>query len=156
MLSKLKITTTLVGVALVVGAILTPMTAFAQSSPNISLRTNRINHLKDRVEKMDKADDHLMDLLQKLQNKINTLANQGKDVSNLQNLLSDMKSKLADASIQYKNAEGLLDKIQPTDTNFKDEISNIRVDVKAGAQDLKAARSDRKQIKQGLNALRKV
>ncbi|GEM_PF-6389933 len=154
MISKLKITTALAGLVLVAGVVLTPMTAFAQSSPNIGLRTNRINHLKERVEKMDKADDQLMSLSAKLQDKINTLANQGKDVTSLQNLLSDMKSKLADASTQYEKAKGLLNTIQSADSNFKDEISQIRTDVKAGAQDLKAARSDRKQIRQGLQALR--
>lgn len=153
MINRLKVRSFLVAFVLITGALLEPATIFAQAPQSLSGRIGRLNHLKMRVEKMNQADSRLCQLADKLGQRINSLVSQGKDVSLLQNMLNNLKSKLSDAGNQYSAADSLLDKITPSEPSFKDELTQVKSEIKAGAADLKSARIDVRKIRQSLKSI---
>lgn len=111
-------------------------------------------HLLAAVDTMGVTADKLSDLANKLQIRIQNAGNP----SNLTSLLSDMQAKIADAKTQYTNAESQVTSLTPQSYNTdpagtKQALTTARTDIKTGAQDLRDAFADAKQIVQALKAL---
>lgn len=93
--------------------------------------------------------DKLSDFSKTLTDQINDAKGRGVDVTNLNNLLLDMQSKISDAKTKANNAKNLVFSlpVEPTSSN---ELKSARDTLKKGINDLKIARKDAKDINQGL------
>ncbi len=92
----------------------------------------------------------------KLQTRIDALSQAGKDVSALSALLADYNGKIADAKVQADSAISIASALKPDSgdqTIFeanKKALVDARVKIKAGTDDLKAARKDAENIFKGI------
>jgi chromosome segregation ATPase len=105
------------------------------------------------LNRMGLSADSLTDIAGKLQTKVAELQGQGKDVTSLQSLLTDMNSQITDAKTVYQAVEAEITPLAPDGypaniTTLKDGRSKI----KTGAADLRAAWNDAVQIRQALKS----
>ena len=108
-------------------------------------------HLLAAADTMGMTADKLASLSAKLQTKIDQSKQAGKDVTALQNLLSDLNSKVADAKGLYTVVESEVAPLSPAGYPGNLPIlQDARSKIKAGAADLKTAWQDAKQIREGL------
>lgn len=95
------------------------------------------------------------DQLQGIYNKLQIRVGQIGNPASLTKLLDDMQSKITDTKTQYTNAQNAVSNLTPQSFNSdpngtKTSEQNALIDIKTGAQDLKAAFQDAKQIRTGL------
>lgn len=94
----------------------------------------------------------------KLQTRIADAQAKGKDVTSLTSTLSEMNAKLTDASVQADAAVSLVASLSPDNGDAAKKqandqaIKDARAKIKAGIQDLQAARKDAKTIVDGLKS----
>ena len=89
----------------------------------------------------------------KLQNKITTDKDAGKDVTKLQTLLTDMQNKIADASNQAANLTDQVVQLVPSGyPGNADSLASARDMLKTARTDLQTARQDAQEIITGLKA----
>ncbi len=110
-------------------------------------------HLLAASDTMDVTADKLSDLYTKLQGRVSSAGNP----SNLTTLLSDMQSKITDATNQYNSVQSQITSLTPQSydsnpTGTTATLKNARSEIQTGASDLKTAFSDAKQIVQALEA----
>jgi hypothetical protein len=95
----------------------------------------------------------------KLQTRITADQSAGDNVTALQNSLTDLNAKIADAKSQAGTAQSGVVSLVPDQGNTTQLSSNTaalkaaRADIKTSTQDLQAARADAKSIMQGLKSL---
>lgn len=101
------------------------------------------------------AGDKFTDIESRLQTLINTASSQGKDVTSLNNSLTDIKAKVADSEIQANNAINTLMALTPQKdiSSYRPAFRSAHQSLEAARQDLVAARQDTKTIIQGLKAM---
>lgn len=113
-------------------------------------------HLLSAADIMGVAADNLSAIATKLGTRLTELKGKGKDVSALETLLSDMNAKIADAKTQYSAVESEIVGLTPASyPGSTATIKDAREKIKTGAADLKAARNDAKQIRDGIHDLNK-
>lgn len=101
------------------------------------------------------AEQKLSTLIQKLQSRITSAQNSGKDVTALQNALNDMTTKVNAAQSISSSIESKVIGLQPTDYNSDHAIlSGDSAQLKSAHADNQAAYQDAKQIVAGLKALK--
>ncbi len=110
-------------------------------------------HLLVASDTMGVTDTKLSDLATKLQSRIQTDGNP----SNMTGLLSDMQAKISEANTQYNNVESQVTSLTPQSYNSDPTgttatLKNARSEIQTGAEDLKAAFADAKQIVQLLRS----
>ena len=90
----------------------------------------------------------------KLQARVTAAKAAGKDITALQNLLDDMKAKIADAQAKSQSVVTPLLALQPTDYNQNHTVLlQYRASLKTAHDDLVASRDDAKTAIQDLKAL---
>jgi hypothetical protein len=95
---------------------------------------------QNMTTRMKNADETLSDLIAKAQAK-------GDDVTKLNSLKSDYDAKLADATTNENNAQGLIPSLVPANYPGTDAtLKTYRSDLKTARQDLQAAESDFDQM----------
>lgn len=95
----------------------------------------------------------LNNIYNKLQARIQTAQQNGKDVTSLQNSLNDMKTKLDDAQKQAETAKAAVLTLEPNGYPAnKTQLLSSRADLKTAREDLVAAKKDANAILQGLRA----
>lgn len=95
----------------------------------------------------------LNNIYSKLQARIQTAQQKGKDVTSLQNSLNDMKTKLDDAQKQAQAAKAAVLILEPNGYPAnKTQLLSSRADLKTAREDLVAAKKDANAILQGLRA----
>lgn len=100
------------------------------------------------------AEQKLQTLIQKFQTRINAAKSKGKEVSALQDTLSNMTSKVTAAQGISSSIENKVIGLQPTDYNSDHALlSGDSAQLKTAHADNMAAFSDAKQIVAGLKAL---
>ncbi len=100
------------------------------------------------------VEQKLQTLIQKFQTRINAAKSKGKEVSALQDTLSDMTSKVTAAQGISSSIENKVIGLQPTDYNSDHALlSGDSAQLKTAHTDNMAAFSDAKQIVAGLKAL---
>lgn len=101
------------------------------------------------------ATSKFSDIETRLQTKIQSAQTAGKDVTSLNNALSDMQSKIADAQTQANNAVSVVTPLQPqADTSaYASTLKGARTDLQTGIHDLQTARIDAQTIISGLKSL---
>ncbi len=100
------------------------------------------------------AADRLSDLATKLQDKINTAKTAGTDVTSMQALHDDMMTKINDAKAKANAVETAVLALQPNDYNENNDVlSGPIANLKAGRQNLLAAKSDAQTIIDDLKAV---
>jgi hypothetical protein len=93
----------------------------------------------------------------KLQNKITTDQQAGKDVATLQTLLTEMQTKVSDASNQAANITDLVIQLVPSGyPGNSTNLSSARDMLKTARADIQAASQDAQQIITGLKAFQKT
>jgi len=106
------------------------------------------------IDTMGVTTANLQALSAKLQSRIQTAQGNGKDVTSLQGLLSDMNTQITNAQNQYSGVEGEISPLTPASyPGSNATLQDGRSKIKSGAADLKSAFQDAKQIVQGLKAL---
>ena len=101
------------------------------------------------------AEDRLTALMQKLQTKVNAAKSQGKDVTALQNDITDMQTQLANARGISSGMETKVLTLQPSDYNADHALlSGDSAQLKQAHADNKAALDDAKKIEAGLKVLK--
>jgi hypothetical protein len=88
-----------------------------------------------------------------LQNKLNTLASQGVNVSAIQSLLTDASSKLQTINGELASDQSSLEAITPTSTNTDATFQSVRKDLNTVRSEFSGIRSDFKQVKADAAAL---
>ena len=97
-------------------------------------------HEQNITTRMKNADSTISDLIAKAQAK-------GDDVTQLNSLKSDYDAKLADATTNENNAQGLIPSLIPANYPGTDAtLKTYRGDLKTARQDLQAAESDLDQM----------
>ncbi len=97
-------------------------------------------HQQNVVARMTAENEKLTDLIAKAKAK-------GDDVTQLLALQSDYNAKLADATTQDNNAQGLIPNLTPANYPGTDAtLKTYHADLKAGYEDIKAAASDLHQM----------
>lgn len=100
------------------------------------------------------AEGKLTDLASKLQTRITTAQNGGKDTASLQSKLNDMTSKINAAQTISNGVESSVINLQPGDYNSNHNIlSGNRDKLKTAQSDIQAATNDAKAIVSGLKNL---
>lgn len=113
-------------------------------------------HLLAAADTMEVTADNLTTLAGKLQVRLQAAQSKGKDVSQLQTLLTDTQAKIADAKTQYSAVINEVIFLTPTSyPGSNATLKDARAKIKVGTQDLRAARQDAKQIVAGLKAMGK-
>jgi hypothetical protein len=98
-------------------------------------------HEQNITTRMKNQDDTLADLIAKAKAK-------GDDVTQLNSLKSDYDAKLADATTNENNAQGLIPSLVPANYPGTDAtLKTYRGDLKTARQDLQAAESDFDQMR---------
>lgn len=110
-------------------------------------------HMLSAIDIIGVTADNLATVSGKLQTRIQTTQSQGKDVTNLNTLLSDMNAKIADSKTQAQAAEAEIVSLTPSNFPATSTLQDARSKIKTASQDLKTARNDALQILQGLHAL---
>lgn len=96
----------------------------------------------------------------KLETRISTAKTAGKDVAALESALADLKTKIADALTQAAAAESTVALLTPDlgdatqMKNNKNALMDSRTKIKAGRQDVNAARKDARTIVEGIRKLK--
>lgn len=97
------------------------------------------------------AEGKLIDLAGKLQTRLTTAQNSGKDVASLQNALNDLLAKTKAAQDISSSIEAGVINLQPSDYNSNHQIlSGDRDKLKTAQANIKAATDDAKTIVSGL------
>jgi hypothetical protein len=110
-------------------------------------------HLLVGAEIASDMADSLGSLTIKLQNKITTDKDAGKNVTNLQTLLTDMLSKIADASNQAASITDLVIQLVPSGyPDNRTSLTSARDMLTTARSDIQAARQDTQSIITGLKA----
>lgn len=95
-----------------------------------------------------------------LQTRISAAQASGASVTSLQNALTDLNAKNADALTQAQAAEAAVSSLQPDGGNAavlasnNTALRNARADIKIASSDLQAARKDAKTIITGLHSIK--
>lgn len=114
-------------------------------------------HMLATIDTMGVAVDNLTTLATKLQTRIQTAQQSGKDVSSVQRLLTDLQAKIADAKTQYQTVESEVASLTPASyPGSTATLQDARSKIKTGAADLRTAWQDAKQIVQGLKTLNRT
>lgn len=112
-------------------------------------------HILAAADSMLTTADQAATLAAKLQSRITTAQNAGKDVTALTTALTDMQTKIADAKTQANNAIAAVTPLTPDGyPDNKATLQSARGMLLVGRQDLTGARQDAKTIMEGLKALR--
>lgn len=112
-------------------------------------------HMLAAVDIMGVTADNLASVSARLQTRIQRDQSQNQDITNLNNLLTDMNSKTVDSRTQAQAAESEVISLSPADFPASQTLKDARSKIKTGTQDLKTARQDGLQILQGLRSLEK-
>jgi hypothetical protein len=103
------------------------------------------------ADKTSTTTDNLNQIYTKLQTRINQFQATDNDVTALNGLLSDMKTKLADAGTQTAAAQTTLVSLNAQGyPGNKSKLDDARATIKTAVADLKTAYKDALQIRQGL------
>jgi vacuolar-type H+-ATPase subunit I/STV1 len=95
--------------------------------------------------------DKLNAIAGKLQSRVDTAKQQGKDVATLQSALDDLKAKTAEAQSISKAVEAAVIDLQPTDYNSDYSVLRSQRDkLKTAQADIKAAAADARTVVNGL------
>ena len=144
--SKLDAETTLDGAKADAQSIYTDYRVYALIVPKVELV--RV------ADDQQVAESKLTDLAAKLQTRITTAKNNGKDVTALQTQLNDMTAKTQAAQAISTSIESKVINLQPSDYNSDHALlSGDRDQLKTAHQDNQAAYADAKNIVAGLKAL---
>ncbi len=107
------------------------------------------------ADRLSATTDTLSLIYTKLQTRINEDKANGKDVTSLEVLLSDMLAKINDAKSQYQAAETELNTLTAQGyPGNRSSLFDARTKLKLGAQDLRAAYQDAVKIRQGLGDIK--
>lgn len=100
------------------------------------------------------AEGKLADLAGKLQSRITSAKNSGKDVTNLQNTLNDMTARTTAAQQISSGVESNIIGLQPSDYNTNHQIlSGYRDKLKTAQGDIKSATTDSQTVVSDLKKL---
>lgn len=132
-----------------VRSIVTSYRVFALFVPQISLLASADRTLE--------VTDKLTAIATKLQTRIQTAQNNGKDVTSLQTALTDMQNKISDAKTQATNAINAVLPLTPSGyPGNVTVLQSSRTVIQTAHQDLVTARQDAKTIIKGLRAFGKT
>lgn len=114
-------------------------------------------HLVKIADDQFAAETALSSAATKLQARLTSLKDQGKDVSSLLTTLADMNAKIADAQKISTSVQASVMKLQPSDYNSDHTIlQGYNTQLKAAHAELVTARKDADIILQGIAALQVV
>lgn len=118
-------------------------------------------HIAATADKIKSTADMMAAVGVKLQTRIAAAKTAGKEVSALETTLADFNAKLTDAKAQADAALSITAALQPDqgEAQFqanKKALMDARLKLKAGREDLKAARRDAGEIVQSLKSMMKM
>lgn len=109
------------------------------------------------ADRLQTTADQMSSHAAQLETKINEQQSNGKDVTELQTLLADMKAQIADANTQAQNAINTVTPLTPEGfPGNKTQLQSARQMVVTGIKDLNTARQDARKIIVGLLKFGKI